>query len=250
MSNSDNDRDRDPANDNDSGKQVTPAPAGGALASLANIHAALANVDTMSVLGRSGLPILLFKREGDGTWMFGQKRTIPEAGSKWAVNPLTFMRGYISFGDAKKVVGEKLLPVSEPMPDFAKLPDTGFQWQEEWAVNLKCLDGADAGVEVTYKANTDGGIKAIAALVNLVRDRLDLAQEQDDKVKPDDKIGDKISPIMELEKSSYPHTQHGRVWIPVLKLVGWMSMRGPAPTPEPSPAPQSPPEQPRRRRVA
>ena len=45
------------------------------------------------------------------------------------------------------------------MPDSAELPDKGLQWQEQWAVNLKCIDGTDAGVEVVYKPTTVGGIR-------------------------------------------------------------------------------------------
>src|SRR6266480_623993 len=91
----DQDHDVDHANDNGKherpgGKQVAPAPAAGALTSLAALQTALANVNTAAIIGRSGLPMMLFKREGSGTWGYGQKRTIPEAGSKWAVNPLTF----------------------------------------------------------------------------------------------------------------------------------------------------------------
>ena len=29
-------------------------------------------------------------------------------------------------------------------------------------VNLKCIDGTDAGTEVVYKPTTEGGIKAVA----------------------------------------------------------------------------------------
>src|SRR5207237_1990229 len=60
------------ANDNDNdqhkpaGRAVAPAPAGGALVSLAALGAALNKVDTASVIGRSGLPMLSSKREGDG----------------------------------------------------------------------------------------------------------------------------------------------------------------------------------------
>src|SRR5262249_54444880 len=137
--------------------------------------------------------------------------------------------------------------ISQPKPLVTELPDTGSPWQEEWSVNMKCLDGADAGVEVVFKATTDGGIKAIVLLVDQVRDQLNGGQHDG-----------KIAPIVLLKKDSYPHKEHGRIWIPVLNTVDWMPLSGPAPTPEP--APKGPPptsgpasstaEPPRRRRVA
>ena len=183
----DHNRDSDHANDNGEherpgDKQVASAPAGGALTSLAALQAALANVNTAAIIGRSGLPMLLFKREGSGTWMFGQKKTIPEPGSRWAVNPMTFKYGFICFND-NKVLGEHLVSVSQPKPLITDMQDVGFPWQEEWAVNLKCLDGADAGVEVTFKATTRGQIQAVVLLVDLVRDRLNSAQH-DGKIAP------------------------------------------------------------------
>ena len=239
------DRDRDHANDNGKherpgGKQVASAPAGGALTSLAALQTALANVNTAAIIGRTGLPMLLFKsRENSGTWGFGQRRTIPEEGSKWAVNPLTFKYGYICFGDNKKVLDERLVPVSQPKPVITELPDMGgFEWQEEWSVNMKCLSGADAGVEVVFKATTDGAIKAIVLMVDEVRDRLNGGQHDG-----------KIVPIVLLEKDSYPHVKHGPTAIPVLNRIDWMSLDGPAPAPAPV-EPTPPVDQPRRRRVA
>jgi hypothetical protein len=126
------------------------------------------------------------------------------------------------------------------------MPDTGFPWQEEWAVNMKCTNGADAGVEVIFKATTDGALKAVVLVLDQVRDRLnnDLLKDKNDPDKG------KIVPIALLEKDSYPHPQFGKVWIPVLTIVDWMPLDGPVPAPaEPKP-PQSSPEQPRRRRVA
>ena len=247
-SDDDHDRDSDHAHANDNGKgeherpgsKIAPAPAGGALTSLAALQTALANVNTAAIIGRTGLPMLLFKsRENSGTWGFGQRRTIPEEGSKWAVNPLTFKYGYICFGDNKKVLDERLVPVSQPKPVITELPNVGsFEWQEEWSVNMKCLSGADAGVEVVFKATTDGAIKAIVLMVDEVRDRLNGGQHDG-----------KIVPIVLLEKDSYPHVKHGPTAIPVLNRIDWMSLDGPAPTSAPA-EPTPPVDQPRRRRVA
>jgi hypothetical protein len=235
----DHDRDRDHANDNGEherpGSKIAPAPAGGALTSLAALQTALANVNTAAIIGRSGLPMLLFKSREGGTWGFGQRRTIPEEGSRWAVNPLTFKYGAICF-NANKVVDERLVPVSQPKPLITEMPDTGFPWTEEWTVNLRCISGTDAGVEVVFKANTDGGIKAIVIMVDQVRDRLNSGQHDG-----------KIAPIVLLEKDSYPHSEYGKIWFPVLNTVDWMSLDGPAPTPASESAPVA---QPRRRRVA
>jgi hypothetical protein len=221
------------------GQAVAPAPAAGALTSLAALETALANVDTSSAVGRSGLPMLQFKRDGDGTWSYGQRRIVVEDGSPWAVNPLTFRWGYICFSDNNKVVGERLVSVSQPKPELTELPDRGYEWQEQWAVQLKCTGGADAGTEVIYKPTTVGGIQAIAGLIEVVRDRLS-----------EGKHGGKVAPIVHLEKDSYSHSQHGRVWTPLLPIVDWMPLNGPAPTPTPTPPSPANQDQPRRRRVA
>jgi hypothetical protein len=229
-------------NDNDNGNDqhesaVATAPAGGALASLAALGKALGNVDTAGIVGRSGLPMLSFKREGDGTWRFGQRQTVVEDGSRWAVNPLSFRYGYICFGDGSSVLGERLVPVSQPKPDVTALPDHGFPWVEQWCVNLKCLNGADTDVEVTYKPTTVGGLQAVAGLIETIRDRL--ADGQHDS---------KVAPVLLLGKDSYSHAQYGKVWTPLLEIVDWMALSGPAPAPAPESSPQ-PEQQPRRRRV-
>ena len=112
-----------------------------------------------------------------------------------------------------------------------------LEWQEQWAVNLKCVDGTDAGTEVVYKPTTVGGIQAVAGLIDAVRDRLNGGQHDG-----------KVAPIVRLEKNSYQHAQYGKVWTPVLTIVDWMSLSGPAPAPEPARR-RRPAEQPRRRRV-
>jgi hypothetical protein len=225
----------DYANDNEHGRPIAPAPSEGALVALAALGKTLNAVDTTSVIGGGGMPMLSFKREG--TWMFGQKRTIVEEGSRWAVNPLTFKWGFICFDGANKVIGERLVPVSQPKPEVAELPDKGFTWHEQWAVALKCIDGTDAGTETVYKPTTNGGLQAIAGLIEAVRDRLN-GGEHDGKVVP----------IVQLRKDSYQKPPYGRIWKPLLPVTGWMHLGGPAPAPTPASPP--PAEQPRRRRVA
>jgi hypothetical protein len=252
----DHGHDNDPANDNgehanDNGEHkkpvaIVPALAGGALTSIAALQTALNNVDT-SAAGRSARPLLLFKsRENNGTWLYGRRQTVVEEDSRWAVNPTTFEWGSICFGNDNKVLGEHLVSVAKPKPDVTKLPDKGAPWQDEWAVNVKCLDGTDAGVEAVLKVTTVGGNQAVEQLIDMVRDRLNSGQH-----------GGDVAPVVLLEKDSYPHRDHGRIWVPVLSVVDWMPLDGPAPTPEPtSPAPTPPPpaaqsaaaEQPRRRR--
>jgi hypothetical protein len=233
----DHDIDADHDNDNNPGTApIAVMPAGGALASLTALGTVLNAVDTASVIGHSGMPMLQFKRDGGGVWSFGQKRIVVEDGSRWAVNPTTFKRGYICFDNNNKVIGERLVSVSQEMPNPAELPDKGFPWAEQWAVNLKCLDGTDAGVEVIYKPTTVGGIQATAILIEAIRDRLNNNQHDN-----------KVVPIVLLEKDSYPHPQFGKVWTPTLTIVDWMTLSGPAPAPKPASPP--PTEQPRRRRV-
>ena len=244
MNSHDNDNhDRDPDN------PITPAtPSSRAMVSLEALGSALNAVDT-SAIRRSGLPMLVFKaREGNGTWSHGQRRTVVEEGARWAVNPTTFQRGYVCFSgaDKKPPIGERLASVSLPMPDLSGLPDLGFPWTPEWAVCLKCIDGADAGLEVIFKATTDGGVQAVVGLLDEVRSRLNSKTH-----------GGLVSPIVVPNKYDYNSTQFGKIWAPLLDVVAWMSMDGPAPAPTPPaspPPPQSSPsaaaaEQPRRRRV-
>ena len=104
------------------------------------------------------------------------------------------------------------------------------------AVNMKCVSGTDTGTEVVFKTNTAGGRGEITQLIEAVRDRLNGPHEG------------KVSPIVLLENSSYQHEKYGKTFIPVMPVVDWMPLEGPAPAPELA-SPPPPTEQPRRRRV-
>jgi hypothetical protein len=204
-----------PANDN-GGRAVAPTPAGGAMVSLAALKTALDGVNLSSGGNRSGKMMMLFKaREDNGTWMYGPKGLVPEPNSQWAVNPLA-SRGYICFSNDNKVIDERLVPISQPELDVTELPDHGFKWQPEWAIDMKCINGADAGVEVVHKATTFGTIDAVKGLIGAVRDRLNSGQHDG-----------KVVPIVRLERSGYQNKQYGFTPTPVLAITSWMSPDGP-----------------------
>ena len=229
----DPDHDPDHANDNDASNAPSLQPAASALAPLTalgrysscrhHVHRRPLNSPAHAIQEPRG-----------GTWVFGQKRTIPEHDSLWAVNP-PIQVGLDLLGDGNKVIGESLVPISQPLPDVTELPDNGFPWQQQMAVNLKCLDGADAGTEVMFKPTP----KAAREARRIDRDDMRPSQRN--------QHDGKVSPIVLLEKDSYPHSQFGKVWTPTLTVVDWMLLSGPAPAPKPTSPP--PTEQPRRRRV-
>ena len=101
--------------------------------------------------------MMQFRSREGGIWTYGQRRTIPEPGSLWAVNPASFQWGWVCWGDNNKMLGEKLVSISKPMPDVTELPDHGFPWQQEMAFTMKCISGVDAGTEVIFKTKTEGG---------------------------------------------------------------------------------------------
>jgi hypothetical protein len=128
--------------------------------------------------------------------------------------------------------------ISLPKIDPTELPDVGAPWQEQMSVEMKCLDGADAGREVVHKANTEGCLSAILALIVQVRDRINSKQH-----------GDDVVPIVLLGKGGYDHRQYGWTNTPSLTVVGWAGLDDPAPVLAPAPAAPPASEQPRRRRV-
>jgi hypothetical protein len=242
----DTDRDRGPANDNGDhdreGKAIAPAPAptAGTLAtvSLAALTTVFAKVSTSSIVGRSGFPMMLFKaRTNDGTWMYGRKQIVPEEGGLWVVDIASFRYGWVCFNAGNDNKPEELMvSVSKPMP---VRPD--HDWQQQWTVQLKCCSGADAGVQVEYKATNQGCLDAIGGLFETIRERLIAGQH-----------GGNACPVLVLEHSHYMHPQYGRTGIPVMRIVDWVPVEGPQPAPSPTPPPanNNSNQPPRRRRVA
>ena len=185
-------------------------------------------------VGGSGMAIL--KMDKTGHWVFGADQTEIEDDSTWAVNPFSFVHGYIAWGEGD-VLGEKMVPVAEPLPEM-DVPPPGAKrgWELQVGMSLKCMAGDDKGLEVTYNVTSVGGKRAVQKLA------LDIAaQVEKDQSKP--------VPVVRLKKDHYTHKSYGRIFTPVFEITQWVSLEGKAE--EETPAAETPPETTvRRRRTA
>jgi hypothetical protein len=240
------DRDRDPDEPKREGNALAPAPTGSVFASSVSvpaIEAMFKTVDMASISSRSGKPMMLYKSR-DNTWAYGVKGNVPEENSPWAANPVSGKWGWICFdlNNSNKAT-DHMVPISQPMPDVRTLPNIGLEWKKQMTVDMKCMGGLDADIEVTYKASTDGGCEALGLLFQTIQDRVNGGKHDD-----------KLVPILHLGSWWYPHKTYGRIWKPLLTIIDWVRFDDPSPVSEPaspSPAPATPAaEQPRRRRVA
>ena len=117
--------------------------------------------------------VVILKMDRTGHWIFGADQDEVEAGSKWAVNPYSFVHGYVAWGDGK-VLGEKLGSMMEPLPEVGEAPagaDKG--WEMQVGFSLKCVSGEDAGMEARFTATSVGGKRSVQALALAVAEQAD-----------------------------------------------------------------------------
>lgn len=177
--------------------------------------------------------IVLLKMDKTGHWVFGADQTEVEDESKWAVNPFSFIHGFIAWGDGE-VIGEKMVSVSQPLPELdAAPPNAKRGWETQVGMSLKCLNGDDEGMEARYTATSVGGKRSVQTLALAIA-----AQVEKDQTKP--------VPVVRLKKDHYTHKSYGKIFTPIFEIVEWVSMDG---TSEEAPAPAAAAEEaPRRRR--
>jgi hypothetical protein len=174
----------------------------------------------------------IIKMDRTGHWVFGADQTEAESDSTWAVNPFSFVHGFIAWGDGE-VLAEKLVPVTEPLPELEAAPPGAKKgWEPQTGLSLKCISGEDAGMEARFTTTSVGGRKAVQTLAVEIATQVDK-----DQGKP--------VPIVKLGKDHYTHKSYGRIYTPVFEVVEWVSMDG-----EAEPAAEAAPASGRRRRAA
>ena len=182
---------------------------GANLPSVKSLATALRTIETD--VGGAGTVII--KMDKTGHWVFGADQTEIEDGSTWAVNPFSFVHGYIAWGDGE-VLAEKMVSVSQPLPELEAAPPGAKKgWETQVGMSIKCLDGEDKGMEARYTTTSVGGKKGVQALAVAIA-----TQVEKDQAKP--------VPVVELGKEHYTHKSYGRIYTPVFKVLEWVGMDG------------------------
>jgi hypothetical protein len=162
-------------------------------------------------VGPAGSVILKMDKRGD--WVFGADQTEVDDGTLWAVNPFSFVHGFIAWGDGE-VLGEKMVSVSQPLPEMEPAPAGAKRgWETQVGMSLKCISGPDNGLEVRYNVTSVGGKRAVQGLAVAIAQ-----QVESDQSKP--------VPVVTLKRDHYTHKSYGKIYTPVFEVQEWMSMDG------------------------
>ena len=185
--------------------------AGASLPSVKDLSTALRSIE--AEIGPAGTVII--KMDKTGHWVFGADQTEIEDDSTWAINPLSFVHGYIAWGDGE-VLGEKMVSVSQPLPELEPAPPNAKKgWETQVGMSMKCISGEGKGLEARYTTTSVGGKRSVQALAVAIA-----AQVEKDQSKP--------VPIVMLGKEHYTHKSYGRIYTPVFDIQEWVGMDGDA----------------------
>ena len=178
---------------------------------------------------------VIIKMDKTGHWVFGADQTEVEADSTWAVNPFSFVHGFIAWGDGD-VLAEKMVSVSEPLPEMDDAPPMAKRgWEVQVGMSLKCLTGEDKGMEARYTTTSAGGKRGVQTLAVAIAEMVD-------------KDPSKPVPVVLLKKEHYQHKSYGRIYTPLFDIQSWVSMDGEEPVAEAEEVAEAAPT--RRRRSA
>jgi len=182
---------------------------GSNLPSVQSLSSALRSVAADVGAGAGGMVIL--KMDKTGHWVFGADQTEVEDDSIWAVNPFSFVHGYICWGEGE-VLGEKMVGVAEPLPELEPAPAASKRgWEMQVGMTLACTNGEDEGMQARYSATSVGGKKAVQALAVAIAEQVD--KDQDHPV-----------PLVRLKKEHYQHKSYGRIFTPVFDVQKWVGL--------------------------
>ena len=155
--------------------------------------------------------VAILKMDKTGHWVFGADQTEVEDDATWAINPFSFIHGFIAWGDGD-VLGEKMVSVSQPLPELDGAPPAAKRgWETQVGLSLKCISGEDKGLEVRFSTTSVGGKRAVQALAVAIANQVEA-----DQTKP--------VPVIYLKKEHYQHKSYGKIYTPVFEIKEWVGM--------------------------
>lgn len=198
----------------------------------AQFMAGLANVRVAAKAAAQPAAGLYLKMGKDGIWIYGREDTPAEKGARYAVNIPTAVHGFTGWGDKKhdnegSPLGDELVSISEPLPAKSSLPEIEGTWSQAGALHLACTEGDDKGLQLVFKTNSMGGLEGFGNLLAEFADQVETGAVD-------------IIPIVELDNISYKHTTYGKIYKPVLTVVGWAPLEGAIPDEEEEPETDKP----------
>ena len=159
----------------------------------------------------AGNGMVILKMDKTGHWVFGAEQTEVEDDSIWAVNPFSFVHGYIAWGEGE-VLAEKMTSVAEPLPELEPAPPAAKRgWDMQVGMTLACTNGEDKDMQARYSATSVGGKRAVQSLAVAIAEQVDK-----DQTKP--------VPLVRLKKEHYQHKSYGRIYTPVFEIVDWVAL--------------------------
>ena len=182
-------------------------------ANLPSVLSLASSLRSISAGVPDGAGSVIIKMDKTGHWVFGADQTEVEDDSTWAINPFSFVHGFIAWGEGE-VLGEKMVPVSQPLPELDVAPPAAKRgWEVQVGMSLKCMSGEDKDMEARYTVTSVGGKKAVQQLALTIA-----AQVDKDQSKP--------VPVVRLKKEHYVHKSYGRIYTPVFEVIEWVGMDG------------------------
>jgi hypothetical protein len=158
-----------------------------------------------------------FRLSRAGIFIYGQNNEEVQEGSRWAVNIMSMSHGWSCWvdggpGQANSLAGEVMTPMSVSKPPLPE-PIDGTPFKEQRSFEMKCMNGEDKGVEVIYKINSVGGMRAIDGLLAAIYDQLAANPAYP-------------CPVLTFSSESYPHKKWGEIFVPIFNIVGWCDLNG------------------------
>lgn len=153
------------------------------------------------------------KLEKSGTWVFGADDVENAQDDIWAIDPNSLMTGYIAWPDEGEPLGEEMASILDEPILKSDLPDVDGKWTDQVGMQLRCVEGVNAGTQAVYKTTAKGGTKAFKQLLDEILVRATAGETE-------------LVPLVYLDSTHYKHKKYGKIFTPIFEIEEWTTHEG------------------------